>query len=158
MTKLGPIYVTTNWLSGKLPDAMAFMTSLKWMDFSTNRLSGKLPDALASWSRLGNAWPCYRGHLGPSGPKLQVDSEFENGFPGPFWAPGPKKSKTESKKSQNRLFSTILTPFRLRFGLFGPRGTEGPGTHFRTLQGSTLGPKGPNDPCSGQKFSPGRGF
>ena len=30
-------------------------------------------------------------------------------------APGPKKSKTESKKSQNRLFLTILTLFRLRF-------------------------------------------
>ena len=45
-----------------------------------------------------------------------------------------------------------MTLFRLRFELFGPRGREGPGTHFRTLF-ATLGPKGPNDPCSGQKFS-----
>ena len=67
-------------------------------------------------------------------------------------APRPKKSRTESKKSQNRQFLSILTLFRLRFGLFGPRGREGPGTHFRTLF-ATFGPKGPNDPCSGQKFS-----
>ena len=39
----------------------------------------------------------YRGHLGPSGRKLQI--EFENGLPGPL-GPGPKKSKTESKKSR----------------------------------------------------------
>ena len=43
---------------------------------------------------------CYRGHLGPSGRKLQI--EFENEFPGPF-GPGPKKSKTESKKKKVKI-------------------------------------------------------
>ena len=65
-------------------------------------------------------------------------------------APGSKKSRTESKRVN--YFSTILTLFRLRFGLFGPWGRQGPGTHFPTLV-VTLGPKGPNDPCSRQKFS-----
>ena len=37
--------------------------------------------------------------------------------------------------------------FRLRFGLFGPPRPRGPGNSFRTLL-ATLGPKGPNDPCS----------
>ena len=32
----------------------------------------------------------YRGHLGPSGPKLQT--EFENGFPGPL-GPGVQKAQ-----------------------------------------------------------------
>ena len=48
----------------------------------------------------------------------------------------------------------MLTRFRLRFGLLGALRLRGPGTHFRT-QFATLGPKGPNDPCSGQKFSTG---
>ena len=74
---------------------------------------------------FGIPWPCYRGHLGPSGPKLEIESE--NVFPG---REGPKKSKTESKKSQIDCFSTILTLFRLHFRLFGPRGREAPGTHF----------------------------
>ena len=33
----------------------------------------------------------YRGHLGPSGRKLQI--EFENGFPGP---PGPGAQKVQN--------------------------------------------------------------
>ena len=91
--------------------------------------------------------PCYRGHLGLSGRKLQI--EFENGFPAPpAPAPGPKKSRTESKRVKIDYFSTTfsLTLFRLCFGLLGPRGRKGPGTHFLTLF-ATFGPKGPNDPC-----------
>ena len=59
--------------------------------------------------RVGNPWPCYRGHLGLSGRKLQI--EFENGFPGP---PGPgaqkvrkiveKESKIDSKSTIFQLF------------------------------------------------------
>ena len=63
----------------------------------------------------------------------------------------PKKSKTESKKSQNRLFSNYFDSFSTPFRLFGPWGREAPGTHFRTLF-PTLGPKGPSDPCSGKSF------
>ena len=51
--------------------------------------------------------------------------------------------------------SSILTLFRLRFGLFGPWGREGPGTHFLTLL-ATLGPKCPNDPCSRPRESKGQ--
>ena len=72
----------------------------------------------------------------------------------PLPATGPKKCQTESKKSQNRLFFNYFDSFSTLFGLFGPRGRKGPGTHFRTLF-ATFGPKGPNDPCSGQKFSQG---
>ena len=54
-------------------------------------------------------------------------------------APGPKKSKTESKKSRNRkLHFFLLTPFSTFWA---------PGTHFPTLF-LTLGPEDPNDPCS----------
>ena len=67
-------------------------------------------------------------------------------------APGPKKSKTESKKSQNRLFFNYFDSFSTLFWTFWAPGLKGPGTHFRTLL-ATFGPKGPNDPCSEQKFS-----
>ena len=39
----------------------------------------------------------YRGHLGTSGPKLQIESENE--FPGPL-GPGPKKSPRRNAASQ----------------------------------------------------------
>ena len=101
--------------------------------------------------------------------------EFRLGFPGPatgvIWASGPKVGKRvgkwvpgasrpqrpkSRKRSRKRVKivekQSILTLFRLRFGLFGPRGREAPGTHFPTLF-PTLGPEGPNDPCSGPKFS-----
>ena len=42
---------------------------------------------------MGIPWTCYRGHLGPSGPKLERKSETE--FLGPL-GPGAQKSKTES--------------------------------------------------------------
>ena len=67
---------------------------------------------------------------------------------------GPKKSKTESKKKKKAkidCFSTILTLFRLRFGLFWPPGPGGPGKSFLDSF-SNVAPEGPNDPCSGQKF------
>ena len=44
----------------------------------------------------------YRGHLGLSGRKLQI--EFENGFPGPF---GPRAQKVQNgveKESKSTLF------------------------------------------------------
>ena len=66
-----------------------------------------------------------------------------NEFPGPL---GPRAQKVENgveRKSQSTVFQL--------FCLFEPRGPEGSGTHFLTLF-PTLGPKGPNDPCSGQKF------
>ena len=74
-----------------------------------------------------------------------------------------KQGKSENEKSkeiekskdwrvrESIVFQLFLTPSRLRFRLSGPRGREGQGTHFRTLS-PTLGPKGPNDPCSGRKF------
>ena len=83
---------------------------------------------LATRSQLAKTFARYRGHLGPSGPKLQI--EFGNGFPGPF-GPGPPKSPRQSRKRVKIVEKlSILTLFRLRFALFGPRGREGPGTHF----------------------------
>ena len=57
-------------------------------------------------NRVGIPWICYRGRLGPSAPKLEKESENE--FPS---APGPKKSKTESKKSHIRLTFQLLQFF-----------------------------------------------
>ena len=45
-----------------------------------------------------------------------------------------------------------MTLFQLRFGLFGPPAPRGLGNLFQTLF-ATSGPKDPNDPCSGPKFS-----
>ena len=65
-------------------------------------------------------------------------------------APGPKKSKTESKRVKIGCFSTILALFRLRLRLFGPP---------RELFFPILGPEGPNDPCSrAREFQPERPF
>ena len=54
-------------------------------------------------------------------------------------------------KSKATIFNH-LDSFGLGFGLFGTPGAERSGNSFRTLL-ATLGAKGPNDPCSGQKFS-----
>ena len=88
--------------------------------------------------------------FGPFGPK--VANRVRKWVPGPSRPRGPKSAKRSRKRVKIDYFSTILTLFRLGFGLFGPQGRKGPGTHFRTLF-ATFGPKGPNDPCSGQKFS-----
>ena len=90
----------------------------------------------------------YRGHLGPSGPKLQIESEKTG-----LSVPGPKKSKTESEKIQNRQFFNYFDSFSTPFSTFWARGQEAPGTHFPTLF-PTLGPEGPNDPCSRARESP----
>ena len=99
---------------------------------------------------LAKTFARYRGHLGPLGPKLEKESE--NDFPGPL---GPGAPRPRGPKSRNRIrkrvkidcFLTILPLFRLRFRLFWAWGQEAPGTHFPTLF-LTLGPEGPNDPCS----------
>ena len=91
--------------------------------------------------------PILPPHFGPFGPK--VANRVRKWVPGPSRPRGPKSPKQSRKRVKRDNFSTILTLFRLSFGLFGP---WGPGTHFRTLF-ATFGPKCPNDPCSGQKFS-----
>ena len=63
----------------------------------------------------------YWGHLGPSGPKLQIESENE--FPG-LSASGSKEVQNGVEKSQNRLFFDYFDSFPTPFGLFGP-GAEG---------------------------------
>ena len=62
-------------------------------------------------------------------------------------APRPKKSKTESKKSHNRLFFNYFDSFSTPFSTFWAPGPRGPGNSFSALF-PTLGPEGPNDPCS----------
>ena len=90
--------------------------------------------------------------------RKSVGKRVRNEFPGPLGPQGPKSRKRGRKKKVKMVEKqSILTPFRLRFRLFGPRGQEAPGTHFRTLF-LALGPKGPNDPCSrareSQMFGP----
>ena len=52
---------------------------------------------------------------------------------GPLGPGGPKSPKRSRKRVKIDYFSTISTRSRLRFELFGPRGREVPGTHFRTF-------------------------
>ena len=51
---------------------------------------------------FGNPWPCYRGHLGLSGRKVQV--EFENGFPGPLGLAAQKVQNGVGKESKSTIF------------------------------------------------------
>ena len=46
-------------------------------------------------NRFAKTFARYKGHLGPSGRKLQI--EFENGFPGPF-GPGAQKVQNGVEK------------------------------------------------------------
>ena len=48
-------------------------------------------------------------------------------------APGPKKSQTESKKSQNRLFFNYFDSFSTPFSTFWAPGPRGPGNSFSEL-------------------------
>ena len=108
--------------------------------------SANTPNSQKRWDPLA----LLQGSFGPFGPK--VANRVRKWVPGPSRPRGPKSAKRSRKRVKIDYFSTTLTLFRLCFGLFGPRGRKGPGTHFRTLF-ATLSPKGPNDPCSGQKFS-----
>ena len=62
-------------------------------------------------------------------------------------APGAQKVKKESKKSQNSWKIVDFDSFSTPLWTFWAPGSRGPGNSFRTLL-ATLGPKGPNDPCS----------
>ena len=56
----------TNQLSGKMPDAFCFMSSLKDMHFQANHLSGQIPDTLASVASLkllGFSKNCFSGKI-----------------------------------------------------------------------------------------------
>ena len=99
---------------------MNALKTLAWVWIATKCLA-------LSLSIFGNPWPCYRGHLGLSGRKLQI--EFENGFPGPP-GPGAQKCKTESKKSQNRLFFNYFDSFSTLFWTFWAPKPKGPGNPF----------------------------
>ena len=104
----------------------------------------------ANGKNNGESLALLQGSFGPFGPK--VANRVRKRVPRTSRPRGPKSPKRSRKRVKIDCFSTILALFRLRFGLFGPGGREGPGTRFRTLF-ATFGPKGPNDPCSGQKFS-----
>ena len=82
-----------------------------------------------------------QGSLGPSGPELEKESENE--FRG-LSAPGPKKSKTESKKSQDRFFFNYFDSFSTPFSTFWAPGPLGPGRALIFgLFFPTLGQKAP---------------
>ena len=61
-----------------------------------------------------------QGSFGPFGPK--VANRVRKWVPGPSRPGGPKSAKRSRKRVKIDCFSTILTLFRLCFGLFGPRG------------------------------------
>ena len=72
----------------------------------------------------------------------KVGKKVRKWVPGTSRPRGAKKSKRSRKRVEIDNFLTISTRFRLRFGLFGPRGREVPGTHFRTFF-RLFGPWGP---------------
>ena len=64
--------------------------------------------------RVAKTFARYRGHLGPSGQKLQI--EFENGLPGP---PGPGAQKVQNgvERESKQQFFTICSDLLLNFPL-----------------------------------------
>ena len=88
--------------------------------------------------------------FGPFG--LEVEKKSENESLGPLGPGGPKSPKRSRERVKIDYSSTISTRFRLRFGLFGAPGSRGPGDSCSDFF-LTLGPKGPNDPCSRQTGS-----
>ena len=90
-----------------------------------------------------------RGVLGPFGPK--VGNGVENGLP----APGPKKSKTESKKSQKVEISTLFQLFWLFFDSFFNFLDPGAGRPRELIFNSVsnFGPKGPKNSSGGMEGS-----
>ena len=86
--------------------------------------SGIIYNCLA-WESLA----LLQGSFGPFGPK--VANRVRKWVPRPSRPRGPKSAKRSRKRVKIDYFSTILTLFRLRFGLFGPRGRKGLGTHLQ---------------------------
>ena len=88
--------------------------------------------------------------FGPFGPKW-LEKESENEFPGPL-GPGAQEVANGVEKEVN---STVFQLFGLFFDSvfdFWGLGAERPWELIFGLF-SNFGRKGPNDPCSGQKFS-----
>ena len=107
-------------------------------------LVSKTQDAMSCCENFAR----YRGHLGLSGPK--VANRVRKRVPGPLGFSTQKSPKQSRKRVKIDDFSTILTLFQLRSGLFGPRGQEGRGTHFATLF-ATLGPRAQMTPVAGPR-------
>ena len=67
-------------------------------------------------------------------------------------APGPKKSKTESKKSQNRLFFNYFDSFSTPFWTFWAPGPGGPGNPFSNSTCDFRQRKAQMTPVAGKSF------
>ena len=134
------------WIAVKFRSERTFRGSRRKLP---GKSAGEVRGRSRGSSNLPNLSPT-KHVLGFRGPATRVFWELQ----AQSWKKSPKMSSWEQSRKRVKIdcFSTILTLFRLRFRLFGPRGREAPGTHFQTLF-PTLGPKGPNDPCSRQKLS-----
>ena len=84
--------------------------------------------------------------------RAQSRKKVRKGVPGASRPRGSKKSQTESKTSQNRLFFSYSDSFSTPFWTFWTPGAERPRDSFSDFF-LTLGPKAPNDPCSRQTDS-----
>ena len=105
---LGPA-IARKWPWDFLPSNVNFACDLEKALWIKCRLFGFL---------MGFSGPCYRGHLGPSGPKWQKDFEISS----------RRLSTLGAQKVENESKSALLW---LRFGLFGPLGLRGLRTHLR---------------------------
>ena len=73
---------------------------------------------------FAKTFTCYRVHLGPSGPKLEKESESE--FLGPWGPKSRKRSRKRVKMLKNNRFGSFSTPF---WTFWGPA-PRGPGNSF----------------------------
>ena len=110
-----------------------------WLSLPLSLLEGPIIGILA----------LLQGSIGPFGPK--VAKRVRNEFAGPLSPSIPKTPKRVKNKSESTVFHLFWLFFDSVLTFWTPT-PGGPGNSFRTLW-ATLGPKGPNDPCSGQKFS-----
>ena len=98
-----------------------FKCFVLYVFFSLPSLEMWVNGFLGTMVRLAIFFACYRGHLGPSGPKSRGRE-----------APGVEKVEKESKKSPK---SPKIVNFGLFFDFFDPRAGEATGTHFGTFFG-----------------------
>ena len=88
---------------------------------------------------LAKTFARYRGHFGPSGPKLQKESENE--FPGPLGPGAPKVRNGGNKKVKIDEKLSNLTRFGSVLDFLDARCREAPGTHSNSF--CHFGPEGP---------------
>ncbi|XP_010266617.2 PREDICTED: LRR receptor-like serine/threonine-protein kinase GSO2 [Nelumbo nucifera] len=104
LSGLGTLNFSMNQLTGNIPDKIGDLKWLETLDLSRNQLSGQIPQSLSSISSLNHLDLSYNNLSGriPSGNQLQTlnDSSIYNGNPYLCGSPLSRKCEDDEKPSQ----------------------------------------------------------